>query len=235
MNNSYTGTTTIANGILRLAIPNALPGGVGVIGATSPSTSGGGNLTFAGGATQAVLELTAGSGNFYRSLGSGPDQVQWAGSGGFSAAGADMSVNLGGNAQPSTLVWGSTAGFASTGSLMLGSATASNKVIFQNPIDFNGGARTVAVDNGSAVIEAELSGTLSNSSATPSTFTKSGTGVLLLSGTNNTQGVVNTTTSGGTLLLPNTQRHPRHGRPFRHRGRELRRLSCKGRPICRRC
>ena len=57
--NSYSGTTTVSGGVLRLSNSAALPGPAGS------------NLTLDGG----VVELAAG--DFTRSLGSGPGQVQF--------------------------------------------------------------------------------------------------------------------------------------------------------------
>src|SRR5207302_6557587 len=132
--NTYTGTTTISQGTLRLATATALTGGLGALnsGNTLPNpnltttNTGGSSLIFNGtGTNNTVLELTAASGNFYRGVGAGFDQVQWtaAANGGFSANGADMVVNLGGSATPTSLVWASTAGFVGTGNLILASAT----------------------------------------------------------------------------------------------------------------
>ena len=80
--NTYTGATTVSGSIcgsiLRLSNIGALPTGS--------------NLTLDGG----VVELAAG--DFTRSLGSGPGQVQFtANGGGFAAVGANRVVNLGGS------------------------------------------------------------------------------------------------------------------------------------------
>ena len=86
--NTYTGATTVSGGILRLS---------STAGGTRART--GSNLTLDGG----VVELAAG--DFTRSSGSGPGQVQFtANGGGFSAVGANRIVNLGSSA---TLTWGS--------------------------------------------------------------------------------------------------------------------------------
>jgi autotransporter-associated beta strand protein len=212
-NNTYTGTTTILNGDLRIAIAGGLPGGLGygyngtTTTTVSTSDTGGGNLVFAGtGANNAALELTTASGGFFRNLGTGFDQVQWAAgdNGGFAASGSDQVVNLGGNTTPATLVWNSTPGFVGSGNLIFGDASATNKVTFMNPIDLNGStARTVQVDNGNAVIEAEISGAIVNNEGGTATFTKTGQGALLLSGTNNATGLINTAVNAGFLVLPN--------------------------------
>ena len=81
--NTYNGTTTVSSGVLLLNSANALPGGIGSSGGLS-------NLTTSGG----VVGL--GNGNFTRALGTGVDQVNLSGGGGFAAYGADRSVDLGG-------------------------------------------------------------------------------------------------------------------------------------------
>ena len=92
--NTYNGSTIISGGILRASHAQAIPGGIGVTGGTS-------NLVFNDG----VLELAAG--NFYRAIGTGPEQVQFPlGSGGFSASGANRIVNFGGVRPP--LHWSTT-------------------------------------------------------------------------------------------------------------------------------
>ena len=63
---TYAGTTTLNAGVLRLGHANALPGGIAATGGTS-------NLVF--NATTAVIGLTAASGDFLRTVGTGADQV----------------------------------------------------------------------------------------------------------------------------------------------------------------
>ena len=96
---SYSGSTTVSGGVLRLMDPGALPGGTATSGGTS-------NLVIAGG----VVELAAG--DFTRTLGTGPDAVQFTASGGFSALGGDRVVNLGG--ATAQVNWGS-GGFLPSG------------------------------------------------------------------------------------------------------------------------
>ena len=110
---------------------------------------------------------------------------------GFSAWGANRVVNIGGNL--TNLVWGSggflvfpaddttvmDGGFA----FKLSSPYADATVEVQNPIDLNGNGyygriRTVDVANGSAAVDARLSGTLSGNAS----FAKTGAGTLELSG-----------------------------------------------------
>lgn len=121
-----------------------------------------------------VLEL--GAGDFTRSVGSGAGEVRmetYIGAG-FAAFGANRTVNLGGAG--ATLIFGDPVtkflralvpfgAFESPGALILGSATATHTVDFQNPLEFNNGdltnSRTITVPDGPAAKEAILSGDLS--------------------------------------------------------------------------
>lgn len=183
--NTYSGKTTVSAGTLRLASANALPGGIGVSGGTS-------NLTVSGGA---VIEL--GAGDFMRDLGSGAAQVNLNGAGGagFSAYGAGRVVNLGGST--GTVTWGISP-FIDTGfPLVLGSASATHTVDFQNPIVLGTSARTVQVNNGAAAVDAKISGAITASAG--GKLVKTGAGTLLLTGNNTYLGA--TTVSNGTLLV----------------------------------
>ncbi len=112
--NSYTGATTINGGALRAQDGSTLPG-----------TS---NLTFGSG----VLES---SGTFSRSLGAAENNVQWTanGSGGFAATTEKLTVNLVGSA-----VWGTTP-FIGTGSLILGSSTSLEEVVWASDFEITQG------------------------------------------------------------------------------------------------
>ncbi len=179
--NTYTGTTTVSGGILRLSNCGALPGGTG-------ATSTGSNLTLDGG----VVELAAG--DFTRSLGNGPGQVQFTvNGGGFAAVGANRVVNLGSSA---TLTWGSGSFLPSGGTLMLGTLSADSTLDFQNPMDLSGGTQTieVTVGSGTVAVNARLSGTLSGNGG----LTITGGGNLELTASNTYTGA--TTVSGNTIL-----------------------------------
>ncbi len=121
-----------------------------------------------------VLEL--GNGDFTRAVGNGAGQVRVETSigAGFAAYGADRVVNLGGTG--ATLIFGDpvtkflraaipNAGFDRIGALILGSATATHTVDFQNAIEFNSGdsftSRAIRVPNGPSAKEAIISGDLS--------------------------------------------------------------------------
>jgi autotransporter-associated beta strand protein len=79
--------------------------------------------------------------------------------------------------------------------LLFSASSADSTVSFLNPIDFGSGMRTVQVANGTAIVDADLIGTLSGSGG----VTKTGTGALRLSGNNTYSGatIVNT----GTLIV----------------------------------
>ncbi len=169
--NSYTGATTIANGALRIATnETALPGGFATGG---PS---GGNLVLDGG----VLEIGLATA-FTRALGTGADQVQFTGDGGFSAfdttAGLTRTVTLGGS-----VAWGSGS-FVPTGNALLLSSNYSNGLVdFTNAINLGDAVREVRVANGSNAVDARLSGVLGGS--TGGGLNKTGAGTLELTGAN---------------------------------------------------
>jgi len=136
--NLYTGQTVVSGGVLRLATANALPGG-------TAATGGLDNLNFAGGA----VELAAG--DFTRAVGTAAGQVQFTGTGGFAAVGANRTVNLGGAAAP--LTWGAAGFLPDAAALILATPTATGTLTFANPIALGGTAITVRalqVENGTA-------------------------------------------------------------------------------------
>jgi autotransporter-associated beta strand protein len=154
--NTYTGQTQINGGGLLISSAQAL---------------GSGNLSFNGGV------LVLGAGDFTRSVGTGAGQVQFAGSGGFAAYGADRSVNLGGAG--ATLTWGSAQFVQAGNALLLGSDSSNAAVNFVNGINLAGGLRTFNVMDGSASVDARLLGGLSNGG-----IVKEGAGLLDLAAAN---------------------------------------------------
>ena len=178
--NTYAGSTNVRGGLLRLDHPDALPSGNLILG------SGG------------VLGL--GAVDFARDLGTGTDQVQFvfsggSGNGGFSAYGANRTVVLSGGAG---LLWDSGNFLLGNGNLLLSDASADSMVDFQNPVDLNGAARTVATRNGSADIDGRLSGVLSGTGS----LIKDNPGTLELTAANTYDG--GTDILGGRLLVNNT-------------------------------
>lgn len=189
--NTYTGVTTLDDGLLRLDNAAGLPGGID--NAVGVGESG---LAFEGG----VLGLA--TGDFTRQLGIGAGQLDWVtGTGGFAAFGADRQVRL--NNGTSALSWGSA--ILGTGStLILCHSTATHMLDFRNGISFAGQKRSIQVEDGAAAVDATLSGVLSG--GTSSGFTKSGPGVLSLTNANTYTGT--TTVADDVLRLQNASALP---------------------------
>ena len=183
-NNSYTGTTSVTGGVLRLSSANALSGGIGTTGGTSALTINGG-----------VVEL--GAGDFSRGLGTGSSQFQiTGGTSGFSAYGGPRVVTVNGDASQE-LQWGST--HFQPGTLVLNQlyslhssspVYANGSIELRNKLDLNGSSRTVQVNANVAL----LSNDIRNSTGTAG-LTKSGAGTLVLTG-NNSYNSATTLTAG---------------------------------------
>jgi|GEM_PF-4373482 len=188
--NSHTGPTLIYNGVLQLEHENALPGGTGTTGGSSP-------LVFNGG----VLGL--GVGDFTRSLASAGTAtgVNFTGPGGWAAYNADRVVNLGGSG--ASVAWGTAnTGFGGQ-RLILGAPTATHTLELRNPLDLgsSGASRTVQVDDGAAAIDAVFSGVISGTGTSANLY-KYGSGTLALTAVNTYRG--QTWVGGGVLLLTGT-------------------------------
>jgi len=140
--NSYTGPTIIRDGVLRGALPdgsNLHFDGVpwqrkGTHEREDDLLNGKGALQ-----TQAEYPVYGLDADFTRTIGQGPGQVRWTGSGGFAAYGQDRTVML--NDSTDTLEWGTAnADFVGSGSsLVFGARDSDATVIWNTKLD---GART---------------------------------------------------------------------------------------------
>jgi autotransporter-associated beta strand protein len=185
--NTYSGATTVSAGVLKSDNAEALPGG--------PGGSGTSNLVIGGG----VIGLTAASGNFNRALGTGANQARWTAGGGFAAYGGTRSVFF----SASSINWASSNFITGGGTLILSNATADGTLIWQQPISMAGSTRTVQVDNGSASVDATMSGNIAGgSSGTSNGFTKTGAGTLAFTANGNSYWGP-TTINAGTLTVGN--------------------------------
>ncbi len=194
---TYTGATNVFGGVLRVS-----------------STTGTGNISLN---TGGIYEIATAS-TFNRTVGTGTSQVQWGnGDGGFSAFGGNRTVALTNALGTATgqLVWGSTNGnnfvtapnaspaFVKDGfALLLSSSTSDSTIDFQNAIDVVNMPRAIVVGNGSAVVDAKLSGIISSSDYSGG-IEKSGAGTLEMTGTNTYTG--ETRVLAGKLLINGNQ------------------------------
>lgn len=177
--NTYTSTTTVADGVLRLQNAAALPSG-------NLELSGGGVLGLG------AADLTS------RTIGTGVDQVQWLGSGGFAAFGANRAVRF--TADPNASInW---TDFIGTGRvLVLGHDTADATLDWQQRISLAGNLRIIQVDDGLADIDAKMTGVVSGGLADTYTsfFSKAGAGTLAFTTQNTYRG--DTIIGAGTLMI----------------------------------
>jgi autotransporter-associated beta strand protein len=102
-----------------------------------------------------------------------------AGSSGFAAVNGDRTVAING-----TVAWGG--GLFNPTVFHLGTAASTHKVTLTTGIDLNGATRTINTTDGAAAVEAEISGSITGTTA--SVLNKTGTGVLLLSNANSHAG-----------------------------------------------
>ena len=175
--NTYTGTTTVSKGVLRLSNANALSGGILNTGGTSALTINGGTVELA-------------NGDFQRNLGTGSSEFQITGGvSGFSANGAVRTVTVNNDANLE-LVWGSSTFNPST--LVLNNSTANNTLTLTNKIDLNGASRTVGsyiATTGASL--ATMSGVIRNSGGSAAGIEKVGVGWVSLNGANTYDGATN--------------------------------------------
>jgi autotransporter-associated beta strand protein len=184
--NSYTGMTRIFQGALKVA--SAWDGSTGAL-----STA---NLRFD---QHAVLIIagdldTGNAADFTRGVGTGANQVQWTNGGGFAAAGADRTVDIGGSG--ASFSWSS---IGTSNALFFSHPDADAKLVFTNPLDLTAtaGNRNFRVHNGSAEIDGEISAAITGGAGVG--ITKSDAGTLLLSGNSTYDGT--TLVNAGTLLV----------------------------------
>ncbi len=164
---NHSGATIVQEGALRVTAAGAL--------------SASSNVQLNGGVLEIAADLNGlSAGDYSASLGAGGGAINFTGDGGFSAFAGNRTISLGGG---SPLTWNS-GNFVSSGkALMLSSAHSSAVTTFANAIDLAGGLREVRVANGTATVDAVLSGNLTNGG-----IVKSGDGVLQLTGTNTYSG-----------------------------------------------
>ncbi|MCX2534141.1 autotransporter-associated beta strand repeat-containing protein [Plesiomonas shigelloides] len=195
--NTYSGQTTIEGGILRADDDNTLYANSNInfnrVLDAEPTlfTRDGYDTTSTGGVLQTA------TGYFDRFTGTDSHQVQWQGSGGFSAVEQDLEVSLNGGEQ---LTWGNDHFVGNGHALVLGSESATHKVTVSNNIDFSGmTARIQVAANKENTDHGIMSGVLSNGSLTVGN--NEHTGVLILSANNTYEG--DTHIQGGSVLLKN--------------------------------
>jgi fibronectin-binding autotransporter adhesin len=185
---------SLANSVIKLNSANAF----------SPNSL----LRFEGAAASTLIELAAT--DFTRAFVTGSNTTNnggfnWTGTNaGFYATGGDRNltfVTAIGGTTPASVVWG-TLGLTSS-TVVLGAAASTHKLTWTNDINLNGATRTVSCADGAAAVETELTGIISNSSATAGGLTKGGTGYLLVSGSINDSaaGTIGLTAAGGTLRI----------------------------------
>jgi len=176
--NTYTGSVTVNDGVLRLQNATALT-------TANLELTGGGVLGLG------TADLTT------RTIGTGADQVQWLGSGGFAAFGADRAVRFTPDVNTS-INW---TDFIGTGRvLILGHDTADATLLWQQRISLAGNLRIIQVDDGSAAIDAKMSGIIAGGSGgTTNIFSKTGAGTLAFTAQNTYWG--DTIIGAGTLMI----------------------------------
>ena len=135
-------------------------------------------------------------GDFTRSLGTTSTNVQFTGSGGFSALGGKRLVNLGGASN--LVTWGSGSFVPVGSSLTFNSAFADSEIEFRNPINLNARTNTIQVNDNPAFTTdfATLAGSVTNGA-----LVKTGPGLLVLAGATNRFRGAGLIVSNGTLVV----------------------------------
>ena len=145
-----------------------------------------------------VLELGA-AGDCTNSIGAAQGTIQFLGDGGFSAYGATRAVQL--NNGTASIDWGSANFVPANNALMLSGKDANALIDFQNGLGFGNQQRVVRVNDGSADVDARLSGVLSGQYG--GGLIKEGAGTLEITGNSNSY-IGETWVKAGTLLVNNT-------------------------------
>jgi autotransporter-associated beta strand protein len=209
--NTYVGNTTFLNTqtnqnflLVRLNDANSVPGGIGNTGGTS-------NIAISG---SVVIGL--GASDFTRGLGAGADQFQSfanQGNSGWAAFGQDRAVKVTtGTGNPDQLIWGSSG--INFNTLVLGHNLADKTIDMQNSLALTTGtgtvSRTIRIVNGSAAVDAKISGPIINTQGTANlTYTgaTAGDGTVSLTAANTYNGTT-TFNSGVTVRLENAAALP---------------------------
>ncbi len=181
--NDYSGDTEIQGGALRVT--------------TVDSLSANSNIQLHGGVLEIGTDLNGGtSGDYSPTLGTAAGNLQWTGSGGFSAASAARTISLNGGA---VLTWGTTSNFVtSSSSLIFGATGADSTVTLANALSLGAsGTRTIQTVEGTS--SAVASGTLSGVVSGAATLAVEGNGRLDLTANNTHTGAV--TVTGAELRL----------------------------------
>lgn len=176
------GLTKTGSSLLRLSASNGylgstrLSGGTLDVGSLTTGSLGAGAIFFTDGG------ILQGNGTFTRSLSGNPtpSSGQISGTnGGFAAKGGQLTINFGGSLVPTGIAL-SNGNYRFGTNLIFGSPTADSPVVVLNPISLGGADRTITVTSGTGGDFAELSGAVSDVWG----ITKSGRGLLVLSGNN---------------------------------------------------
>ena len=209
-----TGRLTLRPGTHDFSGGLSLNGGITMVDGVTNDKMGSGNLTLNGGVLEFYWAYT-----FTRTLGAAAGQVQVpGGASGFAMNGANGSTIRFNNSNTFEVKWGSSvlnnpadAYTFNPSALVLNSATsqAGAALTFDNPIDLNGGNRTLRSDATAPGITATMARTIRNSGTTPAALIKTGPGLLVLSATNTYNG--GTIINGGTLRFASRTAMPATG------------------------
>jgi autotransporter-associated beta strand protein len=139
-----------------------------------------------------------GNSDLTRAAGTGNGAIQLAANGsGFAAFGANRTVNLGNG---TSLTWGTTTGFFSTSGsdMTLNVVESAHTLTFANNVALGNATRTITVGNGSAAVDARMTGVISGAAAS-NALVKAGAGTLEITNINTYGG--STSVNAGTLLV----------------------------------